>query len=174
MTARTGAFLVVGLGPVLVACGYDRSPEPWAISDARAPLSEAQAPPPPLTPPPETASAVPPPVPSRPPAEVAPFDQGYLERHPTMCWMSSTPPDPCPIRGECKPPPIWAHVTCPPTLAKHDKAHEKPPKNLHPSPKGGYLEKVVGTNRCYHAPRRPSCSPGTMKCNLASTEVKCP
>src|SRR6185295_1478153 len=99
----------------------EKAPEPWVLSDARAPL-DVDASAVPAAPATQALSALPTP-PKGPPPEVAPFDLGYLERHPTMCWMALAPPDPCPPHAECKPPASWAHVTCPPTLAKHDKAH---------------------------------------------------
>jgi hypothetical protein len=173
MERRTFAIALA----MVVACHSEREPEPWPLSSAVAPPVDGQVPPPVELPPPPSASAsasAAPTAPGRPPPVVAPFDHGYLERQPGICWMASAPPEPCNIHGECKSPPLWAHVTCPPTLARSDKAHHVPPKNLPVSPKGGYLEKVTATNRCYHAAKRPSCSPGTIKCNIASTEVRCP
>jgi hypothetical protein len=170
MTMRRGTLLCALAA--LVACRDEAALHEWPIPDARAPLEADTAEPPPPAPPPPTASA--PPPPATPAPEVPAFEEGYLERHPSACWMAPAPPEPCPARGICTQTiPSWARVTCPPTLAKHDKKHLHPAKNLPPLPRRGYTERVVQTNRCYHATRRPSCETPA-KCNLAATEVRCP
>lgn len=164
----------IAIALVLAACTPAEEPVRWTSTDAEPPEAE----PPPVPPPPpvvEDAAAPVAPVTTAPPPEMPPFDRGYLERHDQYCWMSNALPEPCSGREDCKPA-IWTRVTCPPTLAKHDKAPKKgkATKTLPAPPKGGYLEKVVATGRCFHAPKRPVCTDGAAKCNLASIEVRCP
>lgn len=156
---------------VLAGCRRDDEPYSWPAPVTREPLDVDV--PPPYVDPPDAAAAVPPPP--VPPPEVPAFAEGYLERQASGCWMTPAAPEPCPERAICTRPAItWSRVTCPPTLAKHDKKHVKPPKNMPPAPRRGYTEHVVATERCWHAPRVPTAACQGAKCNAAVTEVRCP
>lgn len=163
---------VIACSLLLVVCACQRDPDPyiWPVIDA-APLDVEETP---VYVPPPSASVSAAPPPAAPPAEVPPFAEGYLERQSSACWMTPVAPEPCSEHAPCKKPALtWSRVTCPPTLAKHDKKHVKPPKNMPPAPRHGYTERVVATDRCWHAARVPAPCQGT-KCVVTATEVRCP